>query len=171
MSFEYIVFPIFFQTHWKRQNYHYHIYTTNSVDRVGLCVLLVCWLFFFFLQKNDGLPVATRVHSSSQWVFLMFVGVACVGGLLVGSLTIACLRSHAQQLASRKLGLGPEAGSATHYAYQVSGNLFCITLNYIWRQKTYCFFSLIVSVRVLRKYERGWICQVSVSSYFCLSHF
>ncbi|XP_017336981.1 receptor-type tyrosine-protein phosphatase-like N isoform X3 [Ictalurus punctatus] len=69
-------------------------------------------------EKNDGLPVATRVHSSSQWVFLMFVGVACVGGLLVGSLTIACLRSHAQQLASRKLGLGPEAGSATHYAYQ-----------------------------------------------------
>lgn len=60
----------------------------------------------------------------------MFVGVACVGGLLVGSLTIACLRSHAQQLASRKLGLGPEAGSATHYAYQVSCNLFCITLNY-----------------------------------------
>lgn len=53
-------------------------------------------------------------------MFLMFVGVACVGGLLVGSLTIACLHSHAQQLASRKLGLGPEAGSGTHYAYQVS---------------------------------------------------
>ncbi|XP_046726717.1 receptor-type tyrosine-protein phosphatase-like N isoform X3 [Silurus meridionalis] len=69
-------------------------------------------------EKNDGLPVATRVHNSSQWVFLMFVGVACVGGLLVGSLTIACLRSHAQHLASRKLGLGPEGGRGTHYAYQ-----------------------------------------------------
>ncbi|TSK62561.1 Receptor-type tyrosine-protein phosphatase-like N [Bagarius yarrelli] len=69
-------------------------------------------------ENKNGLPMATRVHKSSQWVFLMFVGVACVGGLLVGSLTIACLRSHAQQLASRKLGLGPEAGSATHYAYQ-----------------------------------------------------
>ncbi|KAK3575159.1 hypothetical protein QTP86_020933, partial [Hemibagrus guttatus] len=69
-------------------------------------------------ENNDALPVATRVHNTSQWVFLMFVGVACVGGLLVGSLTIACLHSHAQQLASRKLGLGPEAGSGTHYAYQ-----------------------------------------------------
>ncbi|XP_053353724.1 receptor-type tyrosine-protein phosphatase-like N isoform X2 [Clarias gariepinus] len=69
-------------------------------------------------EKNDGMPVATRVRKSTQWVFLMFVVAACVGGLLVGSLTIACLRSHAQQLASRKLGLGPEAGSATHYAYQ-----------------------------------------------------
>ncbi|XP_058258917.1 receptor-type tyrosine-protein phosphatase-like N isoform X2 [Hemibagrus wyckioides] len=69
-------------------------------------------------ENKDVLPVATRVRNSSQWVFLMFVGVACVGGLLVGSLTIACLHSHAQQLASRKLGLGPEAGRGTHYAYQ-----------------------------------------------------
>ncbi|KAK2857625.1 hypothetical protein Q7C36_005544 [Tachysurus vachellii] len=69
-------------------------------------------------ENKDGVPVAMRVRNSSQWVFLMFVGVACVGGLLVGSLTIACLHSHAQQLASRKLGLGPEAGSGTHYAYQ-----------------------------------------------------
>ncbi|XP_047669241.1 receptor-type tyrosine-protein phosphatase-like N isoform X2 [Tachysurus fulvidraco] len=69
-------------------------------------------------ENKDGVPVAMRVRNSSQWVFLMFVGVACVGGLLVGSLTIACLHSHAQQLASRKLGLGPEAGTGTHYAYQ-----------------------------------------------------
>uniref|UniRef100_A0A8C1DGK5 Protein tyrosine phosphatase receptor type N n=2 Tax=Cyprinus carpio TaxID=7962 RepID=A0A8C1DGK5_CYPCA len=71
-------------------------------------------------EKNDGhaLPVATRVHDNTQWVFLMFVGVACVGGLLVGALTIACLRTHARQLASEKLGLGPEAGNVTHYEYQ-----------------------------------------------------
>uniref|UniRef100_A0A8C2AQ33 Protein tyrosine phosphatase receptor type Nb n=1 Tax=Cyprinus carpio TaxID=7962 RepID=A0A8C2AQ33_CYPCA len=71
-------------------------------------------------EKNDGhaLPVATRVRDNTQWVFLMFVGVACVGGLLVGALTIACLRTHARQLASGKLGLGPEAGNVTHYEYQ-----------------------------------------------------
>ncbi|XP_051563633.1 receptor-type tyrosine-protein phosphatase-like N isoform X2 [Myxocyprinus asiaticus] len=70
--------------------------------------------------ENDGqaLPVATRIHDSGQWVFLMFVGVACVGGLLVGALTIACLRTHARQLASGKLRLGPEAGNVTHYEYQ-----------------------------------------------------
>ncbi|XP_059416644.1 receptor-type tyrosine-protein phosphatase-like N [Carassius carassius] len=71
-------------------------------------------------EKNDGhaLPVATRVRDNTQWVFLMFVGVACVGGLLVGALTITCLRTHARQLASGKLGLGPEAGKVTHYEYQ-----------------------------------------------------
>lgn len=69
-------------------------------------------------EKNEALPVATRVRDGTRWVFLTLVGVACVGGLLVGSLTIACLRSHARQLASGKLGLGPEAGSDTHYAYQ-----------------------------------------------------
>ncbi|XP_073707950.1 receptor-type tyrosine-protein phosphatase-like N [Garra rufa] len=71
-------------------------------------------------EKSDGhaLPVATRVRDNTQWVFLMFVGVACVGGLLVGALTIACLRTHARQLASGKLGLGPEAGNVTHYEYQ-----------------------------------------------------
>ncbi|XP_077055371.1 receptor-type tyrosine-protein phosphatase-like N isoform X2 [Siphateles boraxobius] len=71
-------------------------------------------------EKNDGhaLPVATRVRDNTQWVFLMLVGVACVGGLLVGALTIACLRTHARQLASGKLGLGPEAGNVTHYEYQ-----------------------------------------------------
>ncbi|XP_026069845.1 receptor-type tyrosine-protein phosphatase-like N isoform X1 [Carassius auratus] len=71
-------------------------------------------------EESDGhaLPVATRVRDNTQWVFLMFVGVACVGGLLVGALTIACLRTHARQLASGKLGLGPEAGNVTHYEYQ-----------------------------------------------------
>lgn len=76
------------------------------------------------LQKNEGhaLPVATLVRDNTQWVFLMFVGVACLGGLLVGALTIACLRTHARHLASGKLGLGPEAGNVTHYEYQVGGN-------------------------------------------------
>ncbi|XP_066520203.1 receptor-type tyrosine-protein phosphatase-like N isoform X2 [Hoplias malabaricus] len=69
-------------------------------------------------EKNGASPVATRVQDGTRWVFLTFVGVACIGGLLVGSLTIACLRSHARQMASGKLGLGPEAGNDTHYAYQ-----------------------------------------------------
>nr|XP_021327397.1 receptor-type tyrosine-protein phosphatase-like N isoform X1 [Danio rerio] len=71
-------------------------------------------------EKSEGhaLPVATRVRDNTQWVFLMFVGVACLGGLLVGALTIACLRTHARHLASGKLGLGPEAGNVTHYEYQ-----------------------------------------------------
>ncbi|KAG5261536.1 hypothetical protein AALO_G00285360 [Alosa alosa] len=71
-------------------------------------------------EKNDGraLPVATRVRDGSRWVFLTLVGVACVGGILVGALTIACLRNHARNLASTKLGLGPEAGGVTHFEYQ-----------------------------------------------------
>uniref|UniRef100_A0AAY5EEY0 Protein tyrosine phosphatase receptor type Nb n=1 Tax=Electrophorus electricus TaxID=8005 RepID=A0AAY5EEY0_ELEEL len=71
------------------------------------------------VHNGDGLPVAIRVQHSTGWVFFIFVGVACVGGLLVGSLTIACLRSHAHQLASGKLALGPETGSSTQSVYQV----------------------------------------------------
>ncbi|KAJ8352772.1 hypothetical protein SKAU_G00242480 [Synaphobranchus kaupii] len=71
-------------------------------------------------ERSDGrgLPQATRVRDVSRWVFLTLVGVACVGGILVAALTIACLRHHARQLASGKLGLGPEGGSDTHYDYQ-----------------------------------------------------
>ncbi|XP_064185487.1 receptor-type tyrosine-protein phosphatase-like N isoform X1 [Anguilla rostrata] len=71
-------------------------------------------------ERSDGrgLPQATRVRDGSRWVFLTLVGVACVGGILVAALTIACLRHHARQLASGKLGLGPEGGSDTHYDYQ-----------------------------------------------------
>ncbi|KAG7463992.1 hypothetical protein MATL_G00182530 [Megalops atlanticus] len=71
-------------------------------------------------ERTDGrgLPQATRVRDGSRWVFLTLVGVACVGGILVAALTIACLRHHARQLASGKLGLGPEGGSDTHYDYQ-----------------------------------------------------
>lgn len=96
-----------------------------------------------FLQKSDGhaLPVATRVRDNTQWVFLMFVGVACVGGLLVGALTIACLRTHARQLASGKLGLGPEAGNVTHYEYQVWNCLAC-ALHHISAIQTFSAFKL-----------------------------
>uniref|UniRef100_A0A8D0CMC2 Protein tyrosine phosphatase receptor type N n=1 Tax=Scleropages formosus TaxID=113540 RepID=A0A8D0CMC2_SCLFO len=71
-------------------------------------------------QRSDGrgLPQATRVQDSSRLVMLTLVGVACVGGILVVSLTIACLRHHARQLAAGKLGLGPEGGSDTHFEYQ-----------------------------------------------------
>uniref|UniRef100_A0A8C9UAB6 Protein tyrosine phosphatase receptor type N n=1 Tax=Scleropages formosus TaxID=113540 RepID=A0A8C9UAB6_SCLFO len=73
-------------------------------------------------QRSDGrgLPQATRVQDSSRLVMLTLVGVACVGGILVVSLTIACLRHHARQLAAGKLGLGPEGGSDTHFEYQSS---------------------------------------------------
>ncbi|KAL4635776.1 receptor-type tyrosine-protein phosphatase-like N isoform X1 [Arapaima gigas] len=71
-------------------------------------------------ERSDGrgVPTATRVQDSSRWVLLTLVGVACVGGILVAAFTIACLRHHARQLASGKLGLGPEAGTDTHYDYQ-----------------------------------------------------
>uniref|UniRef100_A0AAY4EZU5 Protein tyrosine phosphatase receptor type Nb n=1 Tax=Denticeps clupeoides TaxID=299321 RepID=A0AAY4EZU5_9TELE len=71
-------------------------------------------------EKNEGsaLPVLSRVRDGTRWVFLTLVGVACVGGILVGALTIACLRNHANNLASGKLGLVPEAGSATLFEYQ-----------------------------------------------------
>ncbi|MFT7818046.1 receptor-type tyrosine-protein phosphatase-like N [Arapaima gigas] len=71
-------------------------------------------------ERSDGrgLPQATRVQDSSRLVMLTLVGVACVGGILVVSLTIACLRHHARQLASGKPGLGPEGGSDTHFEYQ-----------------------------------------------------
>ncbi|XP_062384279.1 receptor-type tyrosine-protein phosphatase-like N [Sardina pilchardus] len=72
-------------------------------------------------EKNGGraLPVASRVsREGGRWVSLTLVGVACVGGILVGALTIACLRNHAHNLASAKLGLGPEAGGVTHFEYQ-----------------------------------------------------
>uniref|UniRef100_A0AAZ3PGF1 Protein tyrosine phosphatase receptor type Na n=1 Tax=Oncorhynchus tshawytscha TaxID=74940 RepID=A0AAZ3PGF1_ONCTS len=49
---------------------------------------------------------------------LTLVSMACVGGVVVVALTIACLRHHTQQPASGKLGLGPEGGPETHFDYQ-----------------------------------------------------
>ncbi|KAJ8003973.1 hypothetical protein DPEC_G00153970 [Dallia pectoralis] len=70
--------------------------------------------------RADGLgaPQATRIRDGSRWVFITMVGMACVGGILVATMAIACLRRHANRLASVKLGLGPEGGSVTHQEYQ-----------------------------------------------------
>lgn len=72
-------------------------------------------------QRNDGkaLPLATRVQPGSRWLFATLVAMACIGGILVAAMTIACLRHHAHRLAAKKLGLGPEGGSFTHQEYQV----------------------------------------------------
>uniref|UniRef100_A0AAY5F2Q2 Protein tyrosine phosphatase receptor type Nb n=1 Tax=Electrophorus electricus TaxID=8005 RepID=A0AAY5F2Q2_ELEEL len=88
----------------KRQEKHLH----------QPAVVFFFRMYFFpdSSQKSDGLPVAIRVQHSTGWVFFIFVGVACVGGLLVGSLTIACLRSHAHQLASGKLALGKQENTS-----------------------------------------------------------
>ncbi|XP_066543989.1 receptor-type tyrosine-protein phosphatase-like N isoform X2 [Amia ocellicauda] len=69
-------------------------------------------------SDGQGVPHAMRVRDASRWVFLTLVGVACVGGVVIAALTIACLRHHSRQLSSGKLGLGPEGGSDTHFEYQ-----------------------------------------------------
>ncbi|XP_070979084.1 protein tyrosine phosphatase receptor type Na isoform X1 [Oncorhynchus clarkii lewisi] len=69
-------------------------------------------------SEGHGLPHATRVREGSSGLVLTLVSMACVGGVVVVALTIACLRHHTQQPASRKLGLGPEGGPETHFDYQ-----------------------------------------------------
>ncbi|TKS66502.1 Receptor-type tyrosine-protein phosphatase-like N [Collichthys lucidus] len=71
-------------------------------------------------ERNDvkALPLASRVQPGSRWVFATLVAMACIGGILVAAMTIACLRHHAHRLAAKKLGLGPEGGSFTHQEYQ-----------------------------------------------------
>uniref|UniRef100_A0A3Q3NKP7 Protein tyrosine phosphatase receptor type Nb n=1 Tax=Mastacembelus armatus TaxID=205130 RepID=A0A3Q3NKP7_9TELE len=71
-------------------------------------------------QRNDGkaLPLATRVQPGPRWVFATLVAMACIGGILVAAMTVACLRHHAHRLAAKKLGLGPEGGSFSHQEYQ-----------------------------------------------------
>lgn len=96
------------------------IISTSLVNRVLRSLrpsLSVCSLS----QRNDAkaLPLATRVQPSSRWVFSTLVAMACIGGILVAAMTIACLRHHAHRLAAKKLGLGPEGGSFTHQEYQV----------------------------------------------------
>ncbi|XP_054651353.1 receptor-type tyrosine-protein phosphatase-like N isoform X3 [Dunckerocampus dactyliophorus] len=70
--------------------------------------------------KSDGkaLPLATPVQPGSRWVFATMVAFACIGGILLAALSINCLRNHAHRLATRKLGLGMEAGSFSHQEYQ-----------------------------------------------------
>lgn len=69
-------------------------------------------------ERSEGLPQATRIGDGSRGVVLTMVAMACVGAVVLVALTIACLRHHARQLASGKLGLGPEAGAETHFDYQ-----------------------------------------------------
>ncbi|XP_071004810.1 receptor-type tyrosine-protein phosphatase-like N [Oncorhynchus clarkii lewisi] len=69
-------------------------------------------------SEGHGLLHATRVRGGSSGLVLTLVSMACVGGVVVVALTIACLRHHAKQLASGKLGLGPEGGPETHVDYQ-----------------------------------------------------
>ncbi|KAM8903034.1 receptor-type tyrosine-protein phosphatase-like N isoform 2-T2 [Spinachia spinachia] len=72
-------------------------------------------------ERHDGksLPLATRIEPRrSSWVFAALVAMACMGSVLVGAMTIACLRHHAHRLAAKTLGLGPEGGGFTHQEYQ-----------------------------------------------------
>ncbi|PWA15949.1 hypothetical protein CCH79_00020058 [Gambusia affinis] len=72
-------------------------------------------------QTDEGkslLPLATRVQPGSRWLFATLVSTACIGGILLAAMTIACLRRHAHRLAAKKLGLGPDGGSFTHQEYQ-----------------------------------------------------
>uniref|UniRef100_A0A6Q2YP41 Protein tyrosine phosphatase receptor type Nb n=1 Tax=Esox lucius TaxID=8010 RepID=A0A6Q2YP41_ESOLU len=72
-----------------------------------------------FIQCPAALFESFRFHTyGSRWVFMTMVVMACVGGILVATMTVACLRRHANRLASEKLGLGPEGGSVTHQEYQ-----------------------------------------------------
>ncbi|XP_037331316.2 receptor-type tyrosine-protein phosphatase-like N isoform X2 [Pungitius pungitius] len=72
-------------------------------------------------ERHDGksLPLATRMEPRrSSWVFAALVAMACMGSVLVGAMTIACLRRHAHRLAAKTLGLAPEGGGFTHQEYQ-----------------------------------------------------
>uniref|UniRef100_A0A3B3VT94 Protein tyrosine phosphatase receptor type N n=1 Tax=Poecilia latipinna TaxID=48699 RepID=A0A3B3VT94_9TELE len=70
------------------------------------------------VTEQSSLPLATRVQPGSRWVFATLVSMACIGGILVAAMTIACLRRHAHRLAAKKLGLGPDGGGFTHQEYQ-----------------------------------------------------
>uniref|UniRef100_A0A8C3AZV0 Protein tyrosine phosphatase receptor type Na n=1 Tax=Cyclopterus lumpus TaxID=8103 RepID=A0A8C3AZV0_CYCLU len=72
-------------------------------------------------ERTDarGLPQVTRVSRGSSGTVITLVSMAVVGGVLVLAMTVACLRHHAQQVATGKLGLGPEGGAETHFDYQV----------------------------------------------------
>ncbi|KAG7330993.1 hypothetical protein KOW79_004962 [Hemibagrus wyckioides] len=69
-------------------------------------------------SEGRGLPQATRINDGSRGVVLTVVAMACVCVVVLVALAIACLRHHARQLDSGKLGLGPEAGTETHFDYQ-----------------------------------------------------
>ncbi|XP_063070775.1 protein tyrosine phosphatase receptor type Na [Engraulis encrasicolus] len=69
-------------------------------------------------NEGPGLAQAVRVGESSRGVVLGLVAMACVGGVLVVAMGVACFRYHGRQQEERKLGLGPEGGAETHFDYQ-----------------------------------------------------
>uniref|UniRef100_A0A671Z4I7 Protein tyrosine phosphatase receptor type Na n=1 Tax=Sparus aurata TaxID=8175 RepID=A0A671Z4I7_SPAAU len=71
-------------------------------------------------ERTDarGLPQVTRVSEGSSGTVITLVSMAVVGGVLVLAMAVACLRHYTQQVASGKLGLGPEGGAETHFDYQ-----------------------------------------------------
>ncbi|XP_026876893.2 protein tyrosine phosphatase receptor type Na [Electrophorus electricus] len=69
-------------------------------------------------SEGRGIPQATRIGDGSRGLVLTMVAMACVSVVVLVALAITCLRHHARQLASGKLGLGPEAGTETHFDYQ-----------------------------------------------------
>uniref|UniRef100_A0AAY5KUJ7 Protein tyrosine phosphatase receptor type Na n=1 Tax=Esox lucius TaxID=8010 RepID=A0AAY5KUJ7_ESOLU len=95
-----------------------HLTTISFINIRYYTTLSACTLLCVCRSDAHGLPHATRVREGSSGLVLTLVSMACVGGILVVALTVACLRHHAQHLASGKLGLGPEAGPETHFDYQ-----------------------------------------------------
>lgn len=100
------------------------------VDKWSLCVfsvpspLFISYSPLFMIsvsQRTDarGLPQVTRVSEGSSGTVITLVSMAVVGGVLVLAMAVACLRHYTQQVASGKLGLGPEGGAETHFDYQV----------------------------------------------------
>uniref|UniRef100_H2UFW5 Protein tyrosine phosphatase receptor type Na n=1 Tax=Takifugu rubripes TaxID=31033 RepID=H2UFW5_TAKRU len=71
-------------------------------------------------ERTDarGLPQVIKVSESSGGTVIILVSMAVVGGVLVLAMAVACFRHYNQQLASGKLGLGPEGGAETHFDYQ-----------------------------------------------------
>uniref|UniRef100_A0A8C7CDN7 Protein tyrosine phosphatase receptor type Na n=1 Tax=Oncorhynchus kisutch TaxID=8019 RepID=A0A8C7CDN7_ONCKI len=77
--------------------------------------LSLCLCLYVSLCLSLSMSLSLR---GSSGLVLTLVSMACVGGVVVVALTIACLRHHTKQLASGKLGLGPEGGPETHVDYQ-----------------------------------------------------
>lgn len=101
-----------------------YYYLNNVPFFIYFCSFLLSLtltLSYFFLQRSDGrgLPQATRINDGSRAVVLTVVAMASVCLVMFVALTIFLLRQHAHPLDPGKLGLGPEAGTETHFDYQV----------------------------------------------------
>lgn len=105
-------------------NYHHLISVPFFSFHLSLFFSLSFSLTLAFQRSEGrGLPQATRISDGSRGVVLTVVAMACVCVVVLVALAIACLRHHASQLEAGKLGLGPEAGTETHFDYQVGQNL------------------------------------------------